>query len=93
MTPEKKVEEAIKAWVRAPAQGGWCVKIHAGAEQGKATLDLLGGLNGRPFLVEIKKPGEVGSPMQDALVERSKREGYISAVVDSLDEFKGLFNE
>lgn len=76
-------------WVRK--SGGWVVKIHAGAEVGKGTLDLLGGLYGKPFNVEVKKPGEVGSPMQDALVARSKAQGYISAVVDSLEDFKALF--
>lgn len=67
------------------------VKIHAGGETGKATLDLLGGLHGKPFLVEVKKVGEVGSLMQDVLVERAIGQGYISGIVDSLDGFKRLF--
>lgn len=87
---EKAVENEIKAWVRA--QGGWCTKLHAGVESGNATLDLLGGLNGRPFYVEIKRPGGSIRPMQKVVVERAKAQGYLSEIVDSLEAFKRLFD-
>ncbi len=91
MTPEKRVENEIKAWVWN--EGGWVVKLHAGMEQGRDTLDLLGGLYQRPFLVEVKKVGGIPSLAQLILVERALSQGYVSGIVDSLESFKRLFKK
>jgi hypothetical protein len=91
MTPEKLIENAIKKYIRD--SGGWVVKIHAGMEQGKSTLDLLGSLNRKPFLVEVKRVGGVPSLAQEILVTRARMSGYVSGIIESLDEFKALFEE
>lgn len=86
---EKSVENQIKAYVYS--EGGIAIKLFAGVEQGKNTLDLIGGVYGRPFWVEVKKPNGVASVVQLELVKRFKAQGFISGVVESLDEFKELF--
>lgn len=86
---EKDVESHIKDYVRQ--QGGWVVKLHADGTQGMNTLDLLGSLNGKPFLVEVKKPNGRVRPHQTYLVERASTTGYVSGIVSSLKEFKALW--
>lgn len=86
---EKSVETEIKEYVAA--HYGWVTKIHADGMQGKSTLDLLGSVFGKPFYVEVKKPGGVASPMQNFLVNRAQRTGFISGIVDDLDDFVVLF--
>ena len=88
---EKKVENEIKEFIWN--SGGFVAKIHAGAETGKSTLDLIGGMSDKPFLVEVKRAGGVASPSQKILVKRAKGQGYISGIVQSLDEFKALFDD
>lgn len=89
LTPEKLVETQIKDFIIR--SGGWVSKIHAGLEQGKNTLDLVGGVFGKPFFIEVKQVGGTPSKAQKILVKRAKRQGYVSDIVESLDEFKQLF--
>lgn len=87
---EKQIENIIKAHVRTA--GGWVVKIHADAVQGRETLDLHGSYLGRPFLVEVKDATGKTSALQNYLVRRAKRSGYVSGVVSSLAQFLALFD-
>ena len=85
---EKKVENEIKEFIWN--SGGFVAKVHAGAEQGRNTLDLIGGIFGKPLMVEVKRVGGVPSKAQLIIVKRAKLHGYISGIVESLDEFKKL---
>lgn len=91
---EKDVENQIKAHIRELYRAdSFVTKIHAGGEQGKSTLDLIGSYMGRPIQVEVKKVGGVVSDMQRYLIERARRGGYIADVVDSLEQFLMMFAE
>lgn len=87
---EKTIETRIRQHVSA--RGGFCVKLHADAMQGKTTLDLLGGYRGKPFLVEVKRPDGKATTLQQALVRIARRNGFISGIVSSVEEFEALFD-
>ena len=89
MSREKSVEEKIKAKVKRAK--GFCVKLHADALQGRETLDFIGAYRGKPFMIEIKRPGGVQTPIQGYLVRRAKANGYIAGTGDSVEEFEELF--
>jgi hypothetical protein len=91
MGREKLVEHNIrvKIWLEPKS---FCMKIHADGMQGKNTLDLIGAYKGRPFMIEVKAPDGVPSMIQEALVRRFQKCGYVAGVVSSWDEFKALFD-
>jgi hypothetical protein len=91
VTREKDVEGKIKQMIKR--SGGFCVKLHADALQGRETLDFIGAYRGKPFMIEIKRPGGVQTPIQGYLVRRAKANGFISGTVESVEEFEELFNE
>lgn len=86
---EKLVEEQIREYIKA--QCGFSTKLHADGVQGRDTLDLIGGVFGKPFMVDVKKPGGSASRIQKYLVKRAQKQGYIAGIVDSVESFKGLF--
>jgi hypothetical protein len=91
---EKDVENRIKAHVRELYRAdSFVTKIHAGAETGKDTLDLIGSYLGKPFQYEVKKPGEKATDMQMYLIKRARRGGYIADCGDSLEHFIMMFSE
>lgn len=89
MKPEKQVEHDIRDYVKI--QGGFCIKIHADEIQGRETLDYIGGLFGKPFMIDTKAPYGTVSKLQKYLIKRAKVHGYISGAPSSLKEFKELF--
>lgn len=94
MPREKDVENQIKAHVTGLYRAdSTVVKIHASGEQGKNTLDLIGSYYGRPFQVEVKKPGHSGTEIQDYFVKRARAGGYVAGVVESLEQFLMMFSE
>lgn len=89
---EKLIERRITDYVKR--QGGWVTKIHASAEQGKGTLDLLGSVHGQPFYVDVKRSdGGKVSKMQQHLIHRAQKTGFVSGAVASLEEFIDLFSK
>lgn len=87
---EKQIEKAIRAYVDSRPQS-FAVKLHGGAVTGRGYPDLFGALEGRPFWVEVKRPGGAVRHEQKLWVRRARRGGYIAGVVDSLEAFKVLF--
>lgn len=52
--------------------------------------DLIGSINGRPIACEVKKPGEEPSEEQYAFLRHTRKMGWISCWVVSLQEFKDV---
>jgi hypothetical protein len=91
---EKQVENQIKEYVTGLYRAdSFVTKIHAGAEQGRDTLDLIGAYMGKPFQYEVKKPGKAASDMQNYLIRRARKGGYIADCGDSLEHFIMMFSE
>lgn len=90
MAAEKNFEEKLKRYIRR--NGGWVVKIHADAMQGRDTLDLVGGFRGKPFLVDVKAPDGVVERIQKFAARRARMTGYVTGFVSSIEEFDALFD-
>jgi tRNA U54 and U55 pseudouridine synthase Pus10 len=88
---EKTIENEIRHYVRT--RGGKCVKLHGSALSGKTTLDLIGHLDGRPFVCEVKRPGKKPSPYQAYELESFAAGGYIAVWADSLTAFVSKFSK
>jgi Holliday junction resolvase len=52
---EADIQRAIRKEIER--RGGKCIKIHGNEFTVAGTPDLLGGLDGRPFAIEVKRPG------------------------------------
>jgi hypothetical protein len=87
---EQNVQDAIRNYVRE--NGGFVIKLHGNALQGKSTLDLLGGLRGVPFVCEVKRPGERPTKFQAYVLARCAQHGYTAIWADSLQMFKDKFS-
>ena len=85
MTPEGKVKDQIKGWLKAngayqfwPVQTGW----------GAATVDALICVNGQYIGLETKAPGITKpSPRQRVVMDAIEAAGGWAFCVDSLDSF------
>lgn len=95
--PETKIVKQITDFIEE--MNGNVLKIYGNAVQRSGEPDLIGGIvvlhDGYPtlifhFAVEVKVPGEDARPLQLYRLDQWKKAGFITGVVHSLDEFKGL---
>lgn len=82
-TPENKVKAAVKKVLADyPHYGYWPVP----SGFGESTLDYIGMIRGRGFLIETKAPGKKPTRRQSMIMERARRLGKARVfVIDSVD--------
>jgi hypothetical protein len=85
MPSEKTIERRIIGEIKK--RGGVVVSIHGTATGARGFPDLIGGLEGRPFALEVKKPGEPLTPLQRWWLQHLKEQGYITLRVVSVKDF------
>lgn len=84
-TPEGKVKAAVKKVLADYSHYGyWPVP----AGYGESTLDYVGVINGRGFLIETKAPGKIMTPRQKQIAARARRAGARVFVIDSVDSLE-----
>jgi hypothetical protein len=83
---ERAVQDNIRRYVLQ--RGGGCIKLHGNAVQGKTTLDLIGGLDGVPFVCEVKAPGKKPTKYQTYMLQKYASWGFAALWADSLEMFK-----
>ena len=84
-TPEGKVKNAVKKVLAEYTHYGyWPVP----AGYGESTLDYVGVINGRGFLIETKAPGKTMTPRQKQIAARARRAGARVFVIDSTDSLE-----
>lgn len=90
----RKVETGIQTAIQHYVQlsGGVCMKVHGSAIQGSAWPDLIGGIDGQPFAVEVKTPDGTPTRSQLAVLKLFEVQGYVTGVISSTTEFERLFN-
>lgn len=81
---EADLQRKIQAAIREA--GGKCIKIHGGPYTVAGTPDLIGSLNGRPFAIEVKRPGERPSAKQQAELSAWAAQGWATGVAYSVDD-------
>ncbi len=90
MVSETAIVKKIQARLRS--RGANVLKLHGSPYQ-PAGLDLFGcapALDGRMFVLEVKRPGEDATPRQTVLLDQWRRCGAIVGVVRSADEAEAL---
>jgi len=66
----------------------WCFKVHGGAFQTKGVPDIVGCYKGQFYALEVKRPGEKTTKLQDYQMEQIEKAQGKTKVVTSLDEVK-----
>jgi len=91
-TPENKVKNAIKAWLKREGIFYWSAA--AGPFSTHGISDILALHNGVLYALEVKAPGKVANatPHQLRFIAAVKAGGGIGAVVDTLDAVKELIH-
>ena len=85
MPSEKRIEKAIIAEIKR--RGGLVVSVHGTATGARGFPDLIGGLDGKPFAIEVKRPYEPLAPIQRWWLKHLKEQGYITLKVVSVKDF------
>jgi VRR-NUC domain len=89
MQPERRIVRKIQAYLEE--QGARPFKIHGDDSYQEAGIpDLLVCYRGRFIGLEVKQPGGVASPLQKKVLHEIERSGGIAAIVDSVDQVRGL---
>jgi len=82
---EKRIESKFKESVKA--KGGWAIKLLPFNLNGLPDrIALLPG--GKLFFAEIKKPGEVASPLQMSVHKKLRKLGFEVYVIDHVDQIE-----
>lgn len=66
--------------------GGKCYKLHGNVFGVAGQPDLIGSLNGVPFVLEVKLPGREATPKQQYELDGWRAQGWRAAVVTTVKE-------
>jgi len=83
---EKRIEHQIRNYLNS--LGAWHIKTHGNMFSKAGTPDLIGSLRGRFIAIEVKQPGGVVSPLQEAHIKLIRQAGGIAFVAYSLEDVK-----
>ena len=91
---ETPLKDKCIGWAKAQPNL-WIVKIWGGGMQEGGIPDILACYKGKFIAIELKRPDGEGvlAPRQQAQLNRIERAGGIAKVIDSLDDFKEIFND
>lgn len=72
----------------AKNRGHWCLKIHGGPFQKSGIPDCMFVKNGRVVFLEVKRPGEKPTKLQEVRMDEIRRIGgavaeYVTSVVEA----------
>lgn len=67
-------------------RGAKVIKTHGGPFTPTGTPDLIGCVNGRAFVLEVKRPGQRPRRIQEYELEQWRKAGAIAGVVTSVEE-------
>lgn len=82
---EKSITNSIQKMLHG-VPGVWCVKFHGGPYTQAGVPDILGAFYGRAFAIEVKRPGQKPTAIQDLTMARMRKAGIIVAVCHSVEE-------
>ena len=87
MMLEQNVQKKILSYLNS-LDNCWCCKVISTSRNG--TPDIIGVLEGRLFGLEVKRPGNKASKIQEYQIAQIQKAGGIAAVVYSVDDVKNL---
>lgn len=84
--PESKLQLNIRHRLEAAFPGSWWFKVHGGPFQKSGVPDHVGCVMGLFFALEVKRPGERASVIQEFTMASIRRAGGVSCVVLTPEE-------
>lgn len=88
---EKLIQDAILKWLRREYPRAATFKIHEDSVFGTVGLpDILFIWNKEVYFFEVKRPGEVPSPIQNVVMAKLKFNGVSVHVVTSVEQVKQI---
>lgn len=82
---ETTITRHVMQWINS-LDNGFCIKEH-GDHMSKAGIpDIICSIDGLFVAIEMKRPGEVPSPLQQYMIDSINRKGGHAFVASSLDE-------
>ena len=91
---EYQITNRLLKLVNNSGPNSWGFKYYGSAMTRTGVPDIMGSWYGRPFMIEVKKPGcEQNTTLaQKAWIRRIKRGGYVGGVVTSIFDFYQLLD-
>ena len=83
--PESRLQLKIRKRLEAEIGGFW-FKLHTGPFQVAGIPDLIGCVGGYFVALEVKRPGEKASEIQDEKIQKILQNGGATAVVTTPEE-------
>ena len=91
---EKALHEQIISWLRMKGvQGIVHSRMDKPSTQAPGVPDLLFAVNGKPYALEVKTGTNQPRPEQVAWLEALRADGWITAVVRSLDDVIAIYSK
>ncbi|NLW88031.1 MAG: hypothetical protein GXY38_14305 [Planctomycetes bacterium] len=88
---ESSIQAACIRYLKTLEKCAW-IKIHGGPFQGKA-FDLMIVVQGDPFVIELKRPGNKLTDAQAHTLKVWEEAGAVAARVESVDQLRELIAE
>lgn len=86
---ESSITKAIVSALKK--RGGFVFKVHGGTMQTAGIPDILYFENGKPYALEVKRPGCKPTELQAHIQDELRKAGVTVAVVHSVDEALAIF--
>ncbi len=83
---ESKIQEDVIEYLTS--RGAYVVKIHVGSYQTQGVSDIVCCYRGRYIALELKRPNEEPTRLQEYRIEQTINAGGIAKVVSSVEEVK-----
>lgn len=81
---EAAIQRRIQAAIRNA--GGKVYKLHGGQFGVAGAPDLIGALHGRPFAIEVKRPGGKPTALQEHELKAWAEQGFAVGIATNVDE-------
>jgi len=90
-TPEGRIKTKIKKLLKTHEEAGLYYEMPVPSGYGKSGLDFYGCFCGRFFAIEAKAPSKSPTALQEMTLERIRRAGGVTFVIDGDAGLRQLF--
>ncbi len=91
MTPESKLKRDIWKFLRSLEPDGFFITVNDRFKSGPP--EIMGVINGRCVVIEVKRPGKEPTPIQWHYLDEFRKAGAIAIVAHSVEEVKEEIGE
>lgn len=93
--PEKKVENAIKQYIKETYPTSCLIKIHGSMYQSSGLPDIVACINGQFVGIEVKAPGKEKNltDIQKSWLDKIKKAGGVAFMASSVTTVKEMLDK